>query len=55
LIPEMVELDALDMLLPHLPNISMEHIKELLGLCDEENKTAAMLRRLIVREEVAGT
>ena len=53
LIPEMVERDALDMLLPHLPGMPVERIKELVSLSDEEDQTAAMLRRLITREEVA--
>lgn len=53
LITEMVELDALDMLLSHLPGMPVERMKELIGPCDEEDKTAAMFRRLIAREEVA--
>lgn len=53
LIPEMVGRDALDMLLPHLPGMPVERMKALLGLCDEENKSTGMLRRLIAREGVA--
>ena len=53
LIQEMVELDALDMLLPHLPGMHVERMRKLLLLCDREDKTAAMLRRLIARKEVA--
>ena len=55
LIPEMVGRDALDMLLPHLPGMSAARMRRLLGLCDGEDRTAAMLRRLIAREEVAGS
>ena len=53
LIPEMVERDALDMLLPHLPGMPVAHMRDLLGLCDAEYQTAAMLNQLIAREEVA--
>ena len=53
LIPEMVERDAQDMLLPHLPGMPAERMRELLGLCDAENQTAAMLKKLIAREEVS--
>ncbi|MBQ6373660.1 MAG: DUF4132 domain-containing protein [Clostridia bacterium] len=53
LIPEMAERDALDMLLPHLPGMPVKRMKRLLGLCDGEGKTAAMLSRLIALEEVA--
>ena len=53
LIREMVERDALDMLLPHLPGMSVECMKALLDLCDAADQTAGMFGRLIAREEVA--
>ncbi len=51
LIPEFIERDALEMLLPHLPGMSVERLKELLQACNESGETAALLRRLIKRKE----
>lgn len=53
LLDEITEMDALDMLLPHLPGMPMGRLRKLRGLCDEQDQTAAVLNRLIAREGVS--
>ena len=51
LIPEMLEWDALDMLLPHLAAMPSADLEKLRGLCPEEGETARLLQRLAARKE----